>query len=184
MTPPPLFRSKTLSFASEAPLICSPNRALTLGADGSSLYGALALSQSDSKDRRRCPVVVPVTLPLVRPPCVASLARPPPLEKTYPVTPVGSLLIGVCRCVPVVTHNDSVAVRRNTLSVVVFLPKKDESLPRCLAGGNGGRVIPQPLDAEASLWPPCCETFRNGSEMSSCFVATTPDVFATEASEA
>ena len=76
--PPPLFRSKTLSFASEAPLICSPNRALTLGAEGSSLYGALALSQSDSKDGRRCPVVMPVTMPLVRPPCVATLARPPP----------------------------------------------------------------------------------------------------------
>jgi len=76
--PPPLFRSKTLSFASEAPLICSPNRALTLGAEGSSLYGALALSQSDSKDGRRCPVVMPVALLSVRPPCVASLARPPP----------------------------------------------------------------------------------------------------------
>ncbi len=78
----------------------------------------------------------------------------PPLEKTYRGTPVGSLLISVCRCVPVVTHNKPVAVRRNTLSVVVFLPKKDKSVPRCLAGGDGGCVIPQPRDAETSSCPP------------------------------
>jgi hypothetical protein len=111
-------------------------------------------------------------------------ATAPPLEKTYRGTPVGSLLIGVRRCVPVVPHDEPVSVRRKTLSVVVFLPKQDESVPRCLAGGDGGRVIPQPLDAEASSWPPCCETFRSGSEMRSCFVATTPEVFAKEASEA
>jgi hypothetical protein len=89
--PPPLLRSKTLSFASKSPLICSPKRALTLGADGSSLNGTLALSQSDSKDARRCAVVVLVTPPSMRPPCVALLARPPPpreniLGLIFPVT--------------------------------------------------------------------------------------------------
>ena len=91
LTPPPLFRSKTLSFTSESPLICSPKRALTLGADGSSLNGTLALSQSDSKDGRRCAVVVLVTPPSIRPPCVALLARPPPpreniMDLILPVT--------------------------------------------------------------------------------------------------
>jgi hypothetical protein len=76
LTPPPLFRSKTLSFASKSPLICSPKRALMLGADGSSLNCTLALS--DLNNRHRCAVVVPVTPPSIRPPCVASLARPPP----------------------------------------------------------------------------------------------------------
>jgi hypothetical protein len=96
-------------------------------------------------------------------------------------TPVGSLLIGVRRCGPVVIHDDPVAVRRKTLSVVVLLPKQDESIPRCLAGGKDRCVISHPLDAEASSCPPCCEKFRSGAEVSSCFVAPTPEVFATEA---
>ena len=78
MTPPPPVKVEDVVVCLRGPLICSPNRALTLGADGSSLYGALALSQSYSKDGRRCPVVMPVMLMSVRPPCVASLARPPP----------------------------------------------------------------------------------------------------------
>ena len=93
-------------------------------------------------------------------------------------------MIGVCHRVPVVTHYNPVAVRRKTLLVVVFLPKQDEPVPGCLAGGEGGRVIPQPLNAEASTWPPCCEKFRSGSEMCSCFVAPTPVVFMTEVLEA
>jgi hypothetical protein len=58
----------------------SPKRTPTLGADGSSLSGLLASSQScdmDPPELRRTPIVAPV-LPSVRPPCVVSLARSPP----------------------------------------------------------------------------------------------------------
>jgi len=66
---------------------------------------------------------------------------------------------------------------------VTLFPKQEESVPRCPAGGEAGRVINQPRDAEASSWTPCCETFCSSAEMSSGFVATTPEVFVTEASE-
>jgi hypothetical protein len=67
--------------------------------------------------------------------------------------------------------------------IEVVLPKQDVAVPRCLDGGEIGRVVPPPLDAKASSRPPCCQTFRRGSEISSCFGAPTPEFFATEASE-
>jgi hypothetical protein len=64
------------------------------------------------------------------------------------------------------------------------LPKQDVAIPRCLAGCEVGRVEMPPLDAKASSWSLCCQTFRSGSEISGCFGATTPAFFSTEASEA
>ena len=66
---------------------------------------------------------------------------------------------------------------------VTLLPKKDEPVPRGLSGCEGGCVIPQPLDVEASSWPPEHYAFHCGSKVCSGFVVLTPVFFAVEALE-
>jgi hypothetical protein len=117
-----------------------------------------------------------------------TLARPPlPRENIFDrfsiIAPVGLLVVRVCQPVPVEAHGDPISLRRKVDLGEFVLPKQDVSVPRCLAGDEVGRVVPPPLDAEASSWPPCCKTFRSGSEISSGFGAPTPEFFATEASE-
>ena len=70
------------------------------------------------------------------------------------------------------------------MSVVVVLPKQDKSIPRCVTRGASRWVIPQPRDAKALSWPPCCDKSRSGAEVRSCFVAPPPEVVPPKTTEA
>ena len=96
--PPPPPSVNTLSEVCSPP---RPDRASTLGAEGSSPWRRTLVSSQSLKPTgvRRGPPIVPVlpsarppcSLPSLRPPCVALLARPPPpreniMELILPVT--------------------------------------------------------------------------------------------------